>query len=146
VTWKKVRETELWRATSSAAIAFGLWRLLDLLAEWLVATVIPEYPGFAESDGMRWLLVTVLGLFTVGFIVVLAEVAGRGVASLVGTALLGVNAFQAVAALAWRLGATVAPGGDLLGLTQYAGEAAALALGLLVLRLTPGLTGDADAG
>jgi hypothetical protein len=146
VTWKKVRETELWRTTSSAVVALGLWRLLDILAEWLVAGVIRDYPGFAASDGMRWLLVTVFGLFAVAFVVALAEIAGRRVALLVGAALLGVNAFQAVAALAWRLGSTVAPGGDLLGLTQYAGEAAALALGLLVLLMVPGLTGDADAG
>ena len=77
---------------------------------------------------------------------VLAEVAGRRVALLVASILLGINAFQAVAALAWRLGATVAPGGDLLGLTQYVGEAAALAIALLVLRLVPSIMGDSDTG
>ena len=146
MTWKKVRETELWRVVASAAIAFGLWRLLDLVAGWSVARVIRDYPGFAASDGMRWLLLTVFGLFAVAFVVVLAEVAGRRVALLVASILLGINAFQAVAALAWRLGATVAPGGDLLGLTQYVGEAAALAIALLVLRLVPSIMGDSETG
>jgi hypothetical protein len=144
VTWKQVRETELWRVVSSAVIALGLWRLLDMVAEWLVARMVRDDPGFAASGGMRWLFLTVFGLFAVAFVVVLAEVVGRRVALLVAATLLGINAFQAVAALAWRLGATVAPGGDLLGLTQYAGEAAALAVALLVLRLVPNIMGDSD--
>jgi hypothetical protein len=144
VRWKRVRNTEPWRVTASAVIALGSWRLLDLAAQWLVARAIRTYPGFAASDGMRWVLVTVFGLFAVAFVVVLAEISGRRVALLVGTLLLGFNVFQAVAALAWRLGAAAAPAGDLLGLTQYAGEAFALALGLLVLRLAPGLIRDPD--
>lgn len=137
-------ESDLWRIGAAAAVAFGVWRLADLAAGWLVARIIDRYPGLASSGGLRWLLVSVLGLFAVGFVVVLAELAGRRVALLVGSVLLGINAFQAVAALAWRLGTEFSPGGDLAGLTQYAGEAAALAVALAILLLVRSPIGGRD--
>lgn len=146
MAWTRVRESELWRVLSWVVIAFGLWRLLDLAAAWLAARLIEQYPALAASGGLRWILVTVFGLFAVVFIVALSQIAGRRVALLVAAVLLGINSFQAVAALAWHLGAKVAPGGDLLGLTQYGGEALALAAALAVLAFVPGLKDEGEEG
>jgi hypothetical protein len=131
---------------SRVVIALGLWGLLDLAAGSLTAWLIEQYPAPAASGGLGWILAIVLGLFAVAFVLVLSRVAGQRVAQLISVVLLSVYSFQAVAALAWRLGATVAHGGDLLGFTRYAGGAVALAAALAVLGLVPGFGDRGEAG
>jgi hypothetical protein len=146
VAWKQIQETETWRFVTSAVIAFGVWRLADLAVEWFVAMVAQAYPGFTATNSMRWMLLVVLGLFAVAFIVIVAEIAGRRVALLVASILLGINIFQAVATLAWRIGAALGSSDDLLGLTRYGGEAIALVVALALVEWMPSIIRDREQG
>ena len=116
--------------------------LLDLAAGWAVGIAIGDYPRFAATEGFRWVLAIGLGLLAIAFVVAVARLAGRPVAYLLASVLLGINLFQAVASLAWRLGSAFSSMDDVLGLTQYSGEAVALAIAMVIVYRTSGLRED----
>ena len=132
-------KTDLWRFVAAFVSALGAWWLLDIAAGRVVRAAAQQRAALAATGGLHLVLVMVLGLLAVGFFVVLARVAGRRPAFLLATVLLGIYGLLAVAWLAWRLGSPSFSFGESLSLTRYAGEAAALAIALFIIRRMPGL-------
>ena len=127
------------RFVATFIVAFGLWWLLDIAAANVIRAAVQQRSALAATGVLQLVLAMVLGFLAVAFFVVLARVAGRRLASLLAAVLLGIYGIFGVASLAWRLGSPSFSLGGSMSLTRYAGEAAAMAIAMLVVRRMPGL-------